>query len=269
MVGEVARGLSLFLFLCFISLTPPARLQLAITMAKLCMLLLMASPLISALVVTRAAPTAVVAPTLARSCDVAAAVRTQQRAAVVMMGRGGGQREERPRKEKVAKDVLELDGTVLESLPNAMFRVQLMDSEQARTHAHSRAFPTWVACTPHAHTPCDPIERGTHTLVAGDSRPHLGQDPQELHQDPGTPTPTAIASTTVPSTTVPATTVPATTVPAAAIASASTFASTAMASASTVAYPSTAIAHATRGGCRPQPRRRCYLYCGCCGRLRA
>ena len=164
------------------------------------MLLLMASPLISALVVTRAAPTAVVAPTLARSCDVAAAVRTQQRAAVVMMGRGGGQREERPRKEKVAKDVLELDGTVLESLPNAMFRVQLMDSEQARTHAHSRAFPTWVACTPHAHTPCDPIERGTHTLVAGDSRPHLGQDPQELHQDPGTPTPTAIASTTVPST---------------------------------------------------------------------
>ena len=99
-------------------------------MAKLCMLLLMASPLISALVVTRAAPTAVVAPTLARSCDVAAAVRTQQRAAVVMMGRGGGQREERPRKEKVAKDVLELDGTVLESLPNAMFRVQLMDSEQ-------------------------------------------------------------------------------------------------------------------------------------------
>ena len=97
---------------------------------KLCMLLLIASPLISALVVTRAAPAAVVAPTLARSCDAAAAVRTQQRAAVVMMGRGGGQREERPRKEKVAKDVLELDGTVLESLPNAMFRVQLMDSEQ-------------------------------------------------------------------------------------------------------------------------------------------
>ena len=57
---------------------------------KLCMLLLLASPLVSALVVPRAAPTAVLAPTkmLARSCDVAAAqVRTQQRAAVVMMGR--------------------------------------------------------------------------------------------------------------------------------------------------------------------------------------
>ena len=116
----------------FISLTPPARLQLAITMAKLCMLLLMASPLISALVVTRAAPTAVVAPTLARSCDVAAAARTQRAAAIVMMGRrGGGDDAIRGRKEKVAKDVLELDGTVLESLPNAMFRVQLVDSEQA------------------------------------------------------------------------------------------------------------------------------------------
>ena len=92
------------------------------------MLLLMASPLISALVATRAAPTTVVAPALARSCDVAAAVGTQQRAAVVMMGRGR-QREDRPPKEKAAKDVLELDGTVLESLPNAMFRVQLVDSD--------------------------------------------------------------------------------------------------------------------------------------------
>ena len=98
-------------------------------MAKLCVLLLMASPLISALVATRAAPTTVVAPTLARSCDVAAAVRTQQRAAVVMMGRGGRQREDRPPKEKKEKDVLELEGTVLESLPNAMFRVQLQDSD--------------------------------------------------------------------------------------------------------------------------------------------
>lgn len=35
-------------------------------------------------------------------------------------------------KEKAQKDVLELDGTVLESLPNANFRVQLQDSEQVR-----------------------------------------------------------------------------------------------------------------------------------------
>merc|ERR1711988_610733 len=33
-------------------------------------------------------------------------------------------------KEKAQKDVLELDGIVLESLPNANFRVQLQDSDQ-------------------------------------------------------------------------------------------------------------------------------------------
>ena len=36
-------------------------------------------------------------------------------------------------KEKATKDVLELDGTVLESLPNANFRVQLQDSDQVLT----------------------------------------------------------------------------------------------------------------------------------------
>ena len=141
-------------------------------MAKLCVLLLMASPLISALVATRAAPTTVVAPTLARSCDVAAAVRTQQRAAVVMMGRGGRQREDRPPKEKKEKDVLELEGTVLESLPNAMFRVQLQDSDAVSglltLQPRPARAPAWLACSPHTHTrartPYDAIERGTHTL---------------------------------------------------------------------------------------------------------
>ena len=145
-------------------------------MAKLCVLLLMASPLISALVATRAAPTTVVAPTLARSCDVAAAVRTQQRAAVVMMGRGGRQREDRPPKEKKEKDVLELEGTVLESLPNAMFRVQLQDSDAVSglltLQPRPARAPAWLACSPHtrarararARTPYDAIERVTHTL---------------------------------------------------------------------------------------------------------
>ena len=151
---------------------PGDRAHSSSKMAKLCVLLLMASPLISALVATRAAPTTVVAPTLARSCDVAAAVRTQQRAAVVMMGRGGRQREDRPPKEKKEKDVLELEGTVLESLPNAMFRVQLQDSDAVSgllmlQRRPARA-PAWLACSPHTHTrartPYDAIERGTHTL---------------------------------------------------------------------------------------------------------
>ena len=166
-------------------------------MAKLCVLLLMASPLISALVATRAAPTTVVAPTLARSCDVAAAVRTQQRAAVVMMGRGGRQREDRPPKEKKEKDVLELEGTVLESLPNAMFRVQLQDSDAVSGLLLPRPAraPAWLACSPHTHTRARARARLTMRssvaptrCAAGDSRPYLGKDPQELYQDPGTPT---------------------------------------------------------------------------------
>ena len=60
--------------------------------------------------------------------------------------------------------MLELDGTVLESLPNAMFRVQLMDSEQARmrartgtvarTHAptHAAWRSGWHALRTHART---------------------------------------------------------------------------------------------------------------------
>ena len=44
-------------------------------------------------------------------------------------------------KEKVQKDVLELDGTVIESLPNANFRVQLNDSEQVREAPPPRPFP--------------------------------------------------------------------------------------------------------------------------------
>ena len=34
---------------------------------------------------------------------------------------------------KEQKDVLELEGTVLEAMPNANFRVQLDDTEQVRT----------------------------------------------------------------------------------------------------------------------------------------
>ena len=166
-------------------------------MAKLCVLLLMASPLISALVATRAAPTTVVAPTLARSCDVAAAVRTQQRAAVVMMGRGGRQREDRPPKEKKEKDVLELEGTVLESLPNAMFRVQLQDSDAVsgllmlQPRPARARLPGWHALRTRARARAHLTMRSSVALTrcaAGDSRPYLGKDPQELHQDPGTPT---------------------------------------------------------------------------------
>ena len=54
--------------------------------------------------------------------------------------------------------MLELDGTVLESLPNAMFRVQLMDSEQARMRARTGTVarthaPTHAAWRSGWHTP--------------------------------------------------------------------------------------------------------------------
>jgi hypothetical protein len=55
----------------------------------------------------------------ASRCRAPAAVTTFAGSSIVIM--------------KEQKDVLELEGTVLEAMPNANFRVQLDDTEQVRT----------------------------------------------------------------------------------------------------------------------------------------
>ena len=93
--------------------------------------------------------TAFVAPALGPSCAAATsrlAASEQQlfAAAAAASGRWGCARAARERAvgalmlAKPKKDMLEMEGEVLEALPNAMFRVQLDDTEQARaprTHA--------------------------------------------------------------------------------------------------------------------------------------
>ena len=55
---------------------------------------------------------------------------------------------QREKKASKKKDVLELEGVVLEALPSATFRVQLDDTEQAR-HPTLPAMPPTLAPLPH------------------------------------------------------------------------------------------------------------------------
>ena len=83
-------------------------------------LILLSAPLMDALVVTSGAPasTLVAGPALSPACAAVTAARTPLRASVVM------------KRDAADKDMLELDGIVLESLRGASFRVQLQDSDQ-------------------------------------------------------------------------------------------------------------------------------------------
>ena len=87
-------------------------------MALRLLLVLCAAPAVNALLLGRPMAPIVAAPACS-SCHAFVAERRGALAAVQM-------------KEKAQKDVLELDGIVLESLPNANFRVQLQDSDQVR-----------------------------------------------------------------------------------------------------------------------------------------
>lgn len=83
-------------------------------------LILLSAPLMDALVVTSgaSASTLVAGPALSPACAAVTAARTPLRASVVM------------KRDAADKDMLELDGIVLESLRGASFRVQLQDSDQ-------------------------------------------------------------------------------------------------------------------------------------------
>lgn len=70
---------------------------------------------------------------------------------------GGGQRSNAPagpRKSK--KDVLELEGVVLESLPNATFRVQLDDTEQViLAHVSGKIRKNFIKILVGDHVTCE------------------------------------------------------------------------------------------------------------------
>ena len=94
---------------------------------------------------------------------------------------------------KKEKDVLELEGVVLESMPNANFRVQLDDTDQVRELAN--------AILPHACATHQRLDDGLFAAIrsvalalrhltvwrarapTGHPRAHLGQDSQELYQN--------------------------------------------------------------------------------------
>ncbi len=97
--------------------------------------------------------------------------------------------------KKSKKDVLELDGVVLESLPNATFRVQLDDTDQVRRspqprreHVHMRA-ATRAQLTQHRRSRERARARRIGVipppLAADNPGACVGEDPQELHQDFG------------------------------------------------------------------------------------
>merc|ERR1719440_2126675 len=83
------------------------------------LLLLGSAPALEAFVVSGGVRGTATVPVLTRSIHPAAPTVSHLRRVSVLEA-----------KEKAQKDVLELDGTVLESLPNANFRVQLQDSDQ-------------------------------------------------------------------------------------------------------------------------------------------
>jgi len=50
--------------------------------------------------------------------------------------------------EKVGKDVIEMEGTVVEALPNAMFRVQLINGHTVLAHASGKIRMHYIRILP-------------------------------------------------------------------------------------------------------------------------
>jgi len=87
--------------------------------STLALLLCAAAPAVNALLLARPMAPVVAAP----ACSSCRALVAESRGALVAV----------QMKEKAQKDVLELDGIVLESLRGASFRVQIQDSDQVRS----------------------------------------------------------------------------------------------------------------------------------------
>lgn len=56
--------------------------------------------------------------------------------------------ESEPYEEKMAKDVIELEGTIIESMPNAMFRVKLENDHEILAHISGKIRKNFIRILP-------------------------------------------------------------------------------------------------------------------------
>ena len=128
--------------------------------------------MLAGLILAIGASTAFVAPALGPGSVAStaryAASEQQLFAAAASSGRWGCARAARERAAgalmlaKPKKDMLEMEGEVLEALPNAMFRVQLDDTEQARSYLPHEPTHPCTADAVHHPAGATPARRAPH-----------------------------------------------------------------------------------------------------------
>lgn len=58
------------------------------------------------------------------------------------------QKRKNQRKEKMSKDVIEFEGTILEAMPNAMFRVELENGHEILAHISGKIRKNFIRILP-------------------------------------------------------------------------------------------------------------------------